>query len=86
MSQENFVVPEVTPQIRGIYVHYKNSDKEYKVTGISLNTDSHLWHVEYVPLYEGAVANKFNRCLTEWFDKAVVGGKEVDRYRFVRID
>ena len=58
-----FTVPEDAPYIGGVYAHYKNTDKEYLVTGISLNSDSDEWHVEYVPLYEGAVAQKFNRSL-----------------------
>lgn len=84
MQQEIFEVPEVAPKIWGIYVHYKNADKEYKVTGISLNTDSHEWCVEYVPLYEGAVAPKFNRAFSSWYDKPVIDGKEVERYTFIR--
>ncbi len=85
MSQEIFEVPEVAPQIGGVYVHYKNSDKEYKVTGVSLNADSQEWYVEYVPLYEDAVAPKFNRSFSKWFDRPVIDGKEVERYVLVRM-
>ena len=67
-------------------VHYKNPQKEYKVTGISLNSDSDEWHVEYVPLYEGAVAPKFNRSMSSWFDRPVIDGKEVERYSLVRME
>jgi len=86
MSQELFEVPEVAPQIGGVYVHYKNPDKEYKVTGISLNSDSHEWYVEYVPLYDGASATKFNRSFSLWFDRPLVEGKEVERYTLVRME
>jgi hypothetical protein len=43
------------------------------------------WHVEYVPLYEGAVAPKFNRSLAGWLNKATVDGKEVERYPLKRL-
>lgn len=86
MSQENFEIPDVAPQIGGVYRHYKNENKEYKVTGVSLNSDSDEWYVEYIPLYEGAVAPKFNRSFSKWFDRALVDGKEVERYVFVRVD
>lgn len=85
MSQENFEVPEVAPTIGGVYVHYKDTTKEYKVTGLSLNSDSDEWHVEYIPLYEDAVAPKFNRSLSSWLDRVVVDGKEIERYMFVRM-
>ncbi len=41
---------------------------------------------EYVPLYEGAVAQRFNRSLAGWLNKAIVDGKEVERYPFVRME
>jgi hypothetical protein len=85
MPQEAFAIPETTPQIGGIYVHYRNKEHEYKVTGVSLNSDSHEWYVEYIPLYEGAVAPKFNRSFSVWFDRPIVDGKEVERYTFVRM-
>ena len=85
MQQEIFTIPDDAPHIGAIYAHYKNIDKEYKVTGISLNSDSDEWHVEYVPLYEGAVAQKFNRSLATWLNKANVDGNEVERYQFVRM-
>ena len=80
-----FPIPENVPYIGGIYAHYKNINKEYLVTGISLNSDSDEWHVEYVPLYEGAVAQKFNRSLAGWISYAMVDDKEVTRYTFVRM-
>lgn len=86
MSREIFEVPHNAPVIGAVYSHYKNSAKEYKVTGLSLNSDTDEWHVEYVPLYEGAVASKFNRPLITWLNKVLVEGKEVERYPFVRID
>jgi hypothetical protein len=64
MTQDTSSIPESAPQIGAIYVHYKSPEKEYKITGISLNSDSDEWHVEYVPLYEHAVAPKFNRSLS----------------------
>lgn len=85
MSQENYEVPEIAPHIGGIYTHYKNPEKEYKVTGVSLNSDSQEWYVEYVPLYEGAVASKFNRSFSQWFDRPIIDGKEVERYVFLRM-
>lgn len=85
LQQEIFTVPEDAPQIGAIHTHYKNPAHEYRVTGISLNTDSDEWHVEYVPLYEGAVAAKFNRSLAGWLHKATVDGEEVERYPFVRM-
>lgn len=84
-QKEIFTIPDEAPQIGAIYAHYKNFDKEYQVTGISLNSDSDEWHVEYSPLYEGAVAKKFNRSIATWMDKAVVGGKEVERYQLKRL-
>ncbi len=86
MLQEFFEAPKDSPKIGGIYVHYKNREKEYKVTGISCNTDSHEWYVEYIPLYEGAVAAKFNRSFSQWSNRPVVDGKEVERYVFIRMD
>lgn len=85
MQQEIFKIPDYAPKIGNVYAHYKNLDKEYQVTGISLNSDSDEWHVEYVPLYEGAVATKFNRSLATWMNKAIVDGNEVERYLFVRM-
>lgn len=85
MLQESFEIPEYAPHIGSIYVHYKNLDKEYQVTGISFNSDSDEWHVEYVPLYEGAVAVKFNRSIATWMNKAIVDGKEIERYQLVRM-
>lgn len=85
MQQELFTIPDNAPQVGAIYVHYKNLDKEYQVTGISLNSDSDEWHVEYMPLYEGAVAAKFNRSIATWTNKASVDGKEVERYQLKRL-
>ncbi len=85
MQQEIFTIPDNAPQIGAIYTHYKNLDKEYKVTGISLNSDSDEWHVEYMSLYEGAVALNFNRSLATWLNKANVDGKEVERYPLKRL-
>ena len=85
MSQEIFKIPENAPQVGAIHVHYKNLDKEYQVTGISLNSDSDEWHVEYIPLYEGAVAQKFNRSLVTWLDPVIIDGKEITRYSFMRM-
>lgn len=84
MSLEVFEIPTYAPQTGAIYVHYKNLEKEYQVTGISLNSDSDEWHVEYIPLYEGAVAAKFNRSVATWMNTALVDGKEVERYILVR--
>lgn len=85
MRQEIFTIPDDAPHVGAIYVHYKNLDKEYQVTGISLNSDSDEWHIEYVPLYEGAVAQKFNRSIATWMNKATVDGKEVERYQLKRL-
>ncbi len=82
---EYFEIPNDAPIVGGIYVHYKNADKEYLVTGMSLNSDSDEWHVEYVPLYDNAAAVKFNRSLVSWTALANVEGKEVVRYLFVRM-
>lgn len=84
-QQEIFTIPDDAPQVGAIYVHYKSPDKEYQVIGISLNSDSDEWHIEYVPLYEGAVAQKFNRSLATWLNKATVDGKEVERYQLKRL-
>ncbi len=85
MTNEIFTIPHDAPQIGAIHSHYKDPSKEYQVTGVSLNSDSDEWHVEYVPLYEGAAAPKFNRSLAGWLNKAVVDGKEVERYPFVKM-
>lgn len=85
MAEEYFEIPDYAPVIGGVYGHYK-SDNEYKVTGLSLNSDTNEWHVEYIPLYEGAAAVKFNRVLALWMDKATVDGKEVERYPFKRVE
>lgn len=85
MQQEPFTILDDAPHIGDIYAHYKNLDKEYKVTGISLNSDSDEWHIEYIPLYEGVVAAKFNRSIATWMNKASVDRKEVERYQFVRM-
>lgn len=85
MQHELFTIPDNAPQIGAIHSHYKNPQDEYRVTGISLNSDSDEWHVEYVPLYEGAAAPKFNRSLAGWLNKAIVDGQEVERYPFVRM-
>lgn len=81
--QDFFEVPEIAPQIGGVYAHYKDRTKQYRVTGISLNSDSNEWYVEYVPLYDGAVASKFNRSFSSWFDRPVIDGKDIDRYELV---
>jgi hypothetical protein len=85
MSQDYFKLPDNVPQIGGVYAHYKNLHHEYQVTGLSLNSDTNEWHVEYVPLYEGAVAVKFNRVVSLWSDKATLDGVQVERYPFVRM-
>ena len=86
MQQEIFIIPDDAQKVGAIYTHFKNHDKEYQVTGVSLNSDSDEWHIKYVPLYEGAVAQKFNRSLATWSNKASIDGKEVERYQFVRIN
>jgi hypothetical protein len=86
MPHEIFEIPNDAPHVGAIHVHYKNLSKEYKVTGLSLNSDIDEWCVEYIPLYEGAVAPKFNRPLISWQMKATVDGREVERYPFVRMD
>ncbi len=85
MPENTFEIPNNAPSIGGIYTHYKNQEHEYLVTGLSLNSDSDEWHVEYVPLYENASAAKFNRALISWLAKAERDGKEVERYPFVRM-
>lgn len=82
---EHFEIPDDAPTVGGVYAHYKNLDKEYLVTGMSLNSDSDEWHVEYVPLYENAAAVKFNRSLVSWIAQANLEGKEVVRYPFLRM-
>ncbi len=85
MRQELFSIPDAAPKVGAIYTHFKNPEKLYQVIGISLNSDSDEYHVEYIPLYEGAVALKFNRSITSWNKKATLDGKEVTRYQFIRI-
>jgi hypothetical protein len=85
MSEKVFIIPESAPAVGAIHAHYKNLSKEYRVTGLSLNSDSNEWHVEYIPLYEDAVANKFNRSLSSWLDQPQVNGESVERYPFVRM-
>ncbi len=85
MQQEIFTIPVDAPQIGAIHTHHKNPEHEYRVTGISLNSDSDEWHIEYVPLYDGAVAPKFNRSLAGWMNKVVIDDHEVERYPFVRM-
>jgi len=82
---EHFEIPKDAPLIGAIHGHYKDVRKEYVVTGLSLNSDTDEWYVEYVPLYEGAVASKFNRALTSWRAPAEVDGVEVVRYPFIRM-
>ncbi len=86
MSQEDFSIPENAPHVGAVHSHYKDANKEYRVTGLSLNSDSDEWHVEYVPLYEGAVAPKFNRSLTTWLNTVIIDGQAVERYPFVRME
>ncbi len=85
MSQEYFEVPHDAPHIGGIYGHYKHLEHEYQVTGLSLNSDTDEWHVEYVPLYNGAAAIKFNRVLERWLEKVIIDGHEIERYPFIRM-
>ena len=85
MPEGIFSVPDSAPIIGGVYAHYKDRSREYKVTGVSLNSDTDEWHVEYIPLYEGAVAQKFNRALVHWLSTEIIDGKELERYQFVRI-
>jgi hypothetical protein len=85
MSSDFVPVPVNAPIVGAIHIHYKNPSKEYRVTGLSLNSDTDEWHVEYVPLYEGAVAPKFNRSLVTWNQTVVVGEVEHIRYPFVRL-
>lgn len=82
MSQEHFEIPANAPRL-GVYAHYKTGD-EYRVTGMSLNSDTNLWHVEYVPLYDSPAAVKFNRELSLWLLPAEKDGQMVERYKFVR--
>ena len=86
MSQEHFEIPGYAPQIGAIYAHYKNLDKEYRVTGLSLNSDSDEWHVEYIPLYEGAAAPKFKRSVSTWMNRAIVDSKEVEKHQLFRAE
>jgi hypothetical protein len=86
MNKEIFIIPENAPSIGAIHAHYKDLSKEYRITGLSLNSDSDEWHVEYVPLYEDAVAHKFNRSLATWLNRANVNGEEVERYPFLRME
>ena len=46
-----FPIPENVPYIGGVYAHYKNTNKEYLVTGIFLNYDADEWHLYYVLFY-----------------------------------
>lgn len=86
MPRENksFKTP-TNPIVNGVYAHYKNGD-EYLVRGISLNTDTKKWCVEYSPLYEGAVAEKLNREFSLWFAPAKKDGVKVERYKFLRMN
>jgi hypothetical protein len=83
MNQDRFEIPENAPK-PGIYAHYKSGD-EYEVTGMSLNSDTNLWHVEYKPLYTNPAADKFNRELSLWLEPAEKDGQSIERYKFVRL-
>jgi hypothetical protein len=86
MLHAKFKVPTMAPIIGGVYAHYKTPYHEYLVTGVSLNAYNDEWHVEYVPLYPDAVADKFNRSLTGWLAPARIDGEEIERYRFIRLN
>jgi hypothetical protein len=55
--------------IGGIYTHFKNPDKKYKVIGIALHTETEEEMVVYEPLYENPVAPFFTRPLKMFIEE-----------------
>jgi hypothetical protein len=84
MSHEHFEIPANAPIIGGIYYHYSDPTLSYQVDHIYLN-DRDEFDVVYRPLYKDAVAPGFTKSVSNWTKPAVVAGKEVERYVFVRM-
>lgn len=85
MSHSKISIPS-DPVIGGVYVHYGNSH-EYEVTCFALDSDAEgdVWSVVYKPLYTETPADIFVRHVSEWLKPASKDGREVVRYKFVRM-
>lgn len=69
-------------KIGGIYHHYKNPDKHYKVIGIAFHTETEEDVIVYEPLYENE-HKLFVRPLNLFIGEVEVDGKKQSRYHLV---
>jgi hypothetical protein len=68
------------PKIGGIYTHFKNSDKKYRVLGIAKHSETEEDMVVYEPLYENPWSLLIVRPLKMFVEEVEKGGKKVPRF------
>lgn len=66
--------------VGGTYVHYKGTDKLYKVTGFAVREFDNEVVVLYRPLYIDEDIT-FSRPVGEWVDRVEWQGKTVPRFK-----
>jgi hypothetical protein len=69
--------------IGGIYHHYKNKDKHYKIIGIGKSTETEEEMVIYEPLYE-TETKYWLRPLTMFMSTVEVDGATIPRFSEVK--
>lgn len=71
------------PQPGDIYTHYKNPDKQYKIIGIAMHTETEEDMVIYEPQYENPNAALFARPLAMFIGNVEKDG--VSKPRFIKV-
>ncbi len=68
--------------VKGLYYHYKNNKRFYRLIDVGRNTETEEWMIIYKPLYKSAFANLVIRPYKMFFDKVKdpTTGKSVSRF------
>lgn len=77
------MLPAIKP---GIYTHYKNSEKQYRVLGVATHTESGEYMVVYQALYSTEDLGDqplFVRPYEMFIEDVEVDGKRVPRFTYI---
>src|SRR4051812_31204877 len=83
--RNNSNMQESKPELKigGMYQHYKNPDKKYKVIGVAKHSETEEDLVIYEPLYENAWAPLVARPVSMFLEEVEVNGIKQPRFKLV---
>jgi len=66
---------------KGLYIHYKDPNKRYRVLGVAVDSET----LEELVLYQALYANEiiWARPLKMFFEEVEVGGRKVPRFKYL---